>query len=84
MLSALYHLEREGRSRSNGEDLEEKLGYSDGAGFRRDRPEIEGAVNDFRHLDWVEIDRRDYMTLTPAGRHVATLIGSATLGSAAP
>jgi NADH:ubiquinone reductase (H+-translocating) len=78
VLLALYHLERAGRSPSNEEDLEEKLGYSDGAGFRRDRPQIEGAVNDFRHLDWIEIDRRDYMTLAPAGRHVATLLSSAT------
>ncbi len=74
VLEALYALEQVGRSPANEQDLEGQLGYSDGAEFRRDRPLIEHAVTDLQYLEWVEIDPRYILTLTPAGRHVAAFM----------
>lgn len=58
VLDALYALDQAGRSPSNEEDLEEKLGYSNGAAFRRDRPLVEDVLTDLQLRAWVEIDPR--------------------------
>ncbi|MGI8968833.1 MAG: hypothetical protein ACR2GA_06990 [Chloroflexota bacterium] len=71
VLEALYALEQDGRSPANEEDLEGQLGYSDGAEFRRDRPLIEDVLTDLQHREWIEIDSRYFIKLTPAGSHVA-------------
>ncbi|MGI8827425.1 MAG: hypothetical protein ACR2JC_17635 [Chloroflexota bacterium] len=77
VLEALYGLEQDGVSPSNEEDLEGRLGYSDGVGFRRDRPLIEDALTDLQSLEWIEIDPRYLIRVTPAGRHVAALVCAA-------
>ncbi len=80
ILEALYALERDGRSPSNEEDLEGQLGYSDGAGFRRDRPLIEDVLTDLQRREWVEIDPQYVIKLTATGREVAALTRAGTAG----
>jgi len=79
-LEALYALEQVGRSPSNEEDLEGQLGYSDGAGFRRDRPLTEDVLTDLQRREWVEIDPRYVIKLTATGREVAALTRAGTAG----